>query len=90
MIRDDFPRVHYLRSNTLPKMVYSTFGSEILRTVRITYSKLVFLNNSKKLIAKVFKQGGRIIPFSHTLAKVYGRHFQTPQKFFPTFSNFIE
>ena len=28
--------------------------------------------------------------YSHTLAKVFGRHFQTFQTFFPTSSNLIE
>ena len=36
------------------------------------------------------KQGGRVKTFSHTLAKVFGRHFQTFQKLFPTSSNLIE
>ena len=28
--------------------------------------------------------------FSHTLIKIFGRHFQTFQKLFPTLSNFIQ
>ena len=42
--------------------------------------------NSKKLVTRMGKQGGRIKIFCHTLAKVFGRHFQTFQKFFPTYA----
>ena len=36
------------------------------------------------------KQGGRIRTFSHTLAKVFEEHFQTFEKLFPNFFNFVE
>ena len=80
----------YLASNVPSKMFYSAYGSEILRTEKATSSKLIFLNNSKKLITRMYKQGGRIKTFSHTLVKVFGRHFQTFQKLFSTSSKIIE
>ena len=78
--------MYYLRSNIPPKMFYSGYKCEIFRTVRKTGTKLVFSSNSKKLITRKCKQGGRIETFSYTLAKVYGKHFQKFQKFFPNFS----
>lgn len=49
--RNGFPfsivLVPYLRSNIPFKIFYSTFGCDILRTVRITNSRLIFVNNSK-------------------------------------------
>ena len=79
-------RMPYLRSNIPSKLFYSTRGSEISRTITITSSKPIFLMNSKKLVTRMGWQGGRIKIFCHTLAKVFGRHFQTFQKFFPTYA----
>ena len=79
-----------MRSNVSSKMLYSTYESEILKNKKTTNSKLIFLSNSKKLITRMCKQGGRIKTFSHTLAKAFGRHFQTFHKLFPTSSKVIE
>ena len=80
----------YLRSNIPSKMFYSAHGSEILRTLRATSSKLNFSNNAKKLITRICNQGGTIKIFSPALVKIYGRHFQTFPKFFPTSSDCVQ
>ena len=69
-------------------MIYSTYGSEILRTRNATSSKLLSANNSEKLVTRMRKQGGRIKIFFDTLPKALGRYFQMFQKCFPNSSNF--
>ena len=65
------------------RIFFSKYESEILRAARTTSSKLVF-ERIKKKIKRTCKQTGRIKTFSHTLAKVFGMHFQTFLKSFPT------
>ena len=48
--------------NVPSKMFCSTYGSEIFRTEKTTSSEHIFLNNSKKLITRMCKQGDRINP----------------------------
>ena len=38
----------------------------------------------------MYKQGRTVKIFSRKLAKIFGRHFQVFQKFFPTSSNIRE
>ena len=57
-------------------MFYSKYGSDIFRTRRATSSKLIFLSNSKKLITRMCKQGGRIKTFSLTLANALEEIFK--------------
>ena len=70
-----------LKRNFPLDVFYSTYGFEILRTTRTSSSKLIFSNDSKKLITTICKQGGRIRTFSNTLAKIFVRYFQTKQNF---------
>ena len=76
----------YLRTSIPFNMFFSIYRCEMLRTERTVSSKLIFSNSSKNLVTIMCKQGGRIKTFFHILAKIFGKHSQTFQKFFPTSS----
>lgn len=61
-----------------------------LRTARTTslITRLIFLRKQK--INNMCEQGGTTKSFSDTLAKIYGRIFQTFKKFFLTSTCFVK
>ena len=56
-------------------------SSELQRPI---IPKLIFSNDSMKLITRMSKSDVRIKRFSHTLAKILAKQFQTFKKFFLT------
>ena len=88
--RDGFPffivRMPFLRSNIPSKIFYSTYGSEIFRTVRTTSSKFIFSTNSKKLITRICKQCGRI----KTLLVHWLKFLEGSQTFWIFVPNFLQ
>ena len=83
--RDDFPfsvvRMPYLDSNIPSKILYSSFGAEVLRYARNTSKIEVFLDNCNNLILRMVKQGGRIERLSNVVNNIVGRHIDTFSKF---------
>ena len=91
--RNTFPfsivRMPYLESNIPSKMFYSAFGSEILRFARNTSDFNLFKVNTKCLIERMLKQGGKNSILNNVLRKLFGRHFDAFGKYFNDFSDFL-
>ena len=91
--RNTFPfsivRMPYLESNIPSKMFYSAFGSEILRFARNTSDFNLFKVNTKCLVERMLKQGGKNSILNNVLRKLFGRHFDAFGKYFNDFSDFL-
>ena len=76
--RDAFPfsivRMPYCSSNMPSNIFYSCIAAEILRIGRPTSHLADFLNSSKCLLKRMFKQGAKVDRVAKVLLKIYGRH----------------
>ena len=79
-----------LCSNIPTKMFYSAYGAEILRTARTTSDINSFKNHCRVLVNRMVKQGGKTEKMGKTLSRVFGRHFDVFNKFFPTSLEFCK
>ena len=70
-------------------MFYAAYGTEIIRTDRVTSSKIVSINHCAVLFFTMFDSGGNVNTISKTLSKTFGWHFETFRKLFVT-SQFVE
>ena len=67
----------HLTSNIPSKMFYAVYGTEILRIVRITSSKVNFINHCPALISRMVSLGVSANTISKTLSKISGIHSKT-------------
>ena len=92
--RDAFPfsivRMPFLCSNMPSTMFYSSLGAEVLRIGRANNDVTTFFNSTKCIIDRMIKQGGKIYNIIKILKKLYGRHFETFNKFAPTCKIFVD
>ena len=91
--RDTFPfaivRMPHLDSNIPSKIFYSAFGGEILRFARNTSDPNLFKDNTKCLIHRMLKQGGKNNILTNILKKLFGRHFDTFSKYCNNYLDFV-
>jgi len=91
--RDTFPfaivRMPHLDSNIPSKIFYSAFGGEILRFARNTSDPNLFKDNTKCLIHRMLKQGGKNNILTNILKKLFGRHFDTFSKYSNNYLDFV-
>ena len=74
-------RMPYLCSNIPSKMFYSTISAEILRICRACSLYSDFLSASKKLLARMQKQGAKEKGIGRILMKMLSRHNNNFAKF---------
>ena len=80
----------YLDSDIRSKIFYSAFGAEILRSARTTNDAAIFQRNSKILINRKMKQGGKINRLFSTFNKLFSRHFDVFHKYINSSLEFVE
>ena len=92
--RDYFPfsivRMPFLCSNMPSKIFYSSLGAEILRIGRTTNNVKMFEPSSKKVTARMRKQGATVYKIKQTLCKVFGRNFDVFRQFADTCDTFLD
>ena len=76
--RDAFPfdivRMPQRHSNIPSRIFYSAIGAEVLRIGRTSSNAVSFIESSKKLLARMFKQGASKETVTKTIKRTYGRH----------------
>ena len=86
--RDAFPfsivRMPFLSSNIPSRIFYAALGGELLRIARCTTDETTFLNNSIKLIDRMYLQGAEISRTRNTIYKTYNKHQSSFLPFFNT------
>ena len=61
-------------SNIPSRIFYSAIGAEVLRIGRTSSNAVSFIESSKKLLARMFKQGASKETVTKTIKRTYGRH----------------
>ena len=79
-----------LTSDIPSKMFNVAYAAEILRIVRATTIKTVFINHYSSPISRMINKEGNINTNSKTLSKAFGRHIQTFNKLFAKSLEFVE
>ena len=76
--RDAFPfdivRMPQRHSNIPSRIFYSAIGAEVLRIGRTSSNAVSFIESSKKLLARMFKQGASKETVTKTIKRTYSRH----------------
>ena len=63
------------RSSNIPSRIfYSSIGAEVLQIGRTASISVSFVQSSKKLLFRMFKQGAHKEKVVRVLKKAYGRH----------------
>lgn len=79
----------YLPSNTTPKILYASLGTENLRICRSTTGFNEFKLSCETLISRMIKQGDALKSMKRILPLIYGTNYDVFAKFADTYENFI-